>query len=30
VGTDAEYLKALEPTLNEWSTENDERAYKNL
>lgn len=27
---DLEYLRALEQTLDEWDTENDERAYCDL
>ncbi len=27
---DLDYLKALEATLNEWNSEEDEQAYKNL
>ncbi len=27
---DLEYLKAFESTLNEWNSEDDEQAYKNL
>ena len=27
---DLDYLEALRPTLNEWDSEEDERAYKNL
>jgi len=27
---DLDYLKALNSTLNEWESEEDERAYKNL
>ena len=29
-GLDFEYLKSLQETLCEWSTENDEEAYKTL
>ena len=27
---DIEYMKALEPTMSEWSSKNDEDAYRNL
>lgn len=27
---DLEYLKSIESTLNEWNSEDDEQAYKNL
>ena len=27
---DLEYLKAIESTLTEWNSEDDERAYRNL
>lgn len=27
---DLEYLKAIDSTLTEWNSEDDERAYKNL